>query len=171
MILTIKLYLLLLSGPLDWLRGSDIRWCPTLVRSLAYGFGLAILLGSSHLWTWPVFAVLWAVGEAPGWGEPVGAILDRRPMRPGHLERWQVGPLKTNSWLAVTARGAIWAAPPALLALVDPVYLASLGLLLIFPATLMLDRRKTLLTWNWQEWELLRGWSMGVVALTAWLVL
>ncbi|MGB0732878.1 MAG: hypothetical protein ACPGPF_03905 [Pontibacterium sp.] len=57
--------------------------------------------------------VAYLVGESFGWGEPLGAFLERRPMDPQKLEPWQIGPLATNAGLALVVRGAMWGAPIA----------------------------------------------------------
>jgi len=163
-IIIIKAYMVLLAGLLDWFRGSNNRWCPTALRSALYGFCLAAILGSEHLWTWFAFTALWMLGEAPGWGEPVGAIYDLRDMRPDKLEWWQFGALKRNARFAVVVRGLMWGFPPALLGVIDPVYCAALGMTFAFPAAILIDVRYNLITWNWQEGEIFRGLFMGVMA-------
>jgi len=55
----------------------------------------------------------YVLGEAPGWGEPLGAYLYDRKMLKNHLEWWQFGPFKKNSLAALTLRGMIWGLPVA----------------------------------------------------------
>lgn len=55
----------------------------------------------------------YVLGEAPGWGEPLGAFLSGRPMRPEDLEWWQFGPFKRNAIAALALRGMMWGLPVA----------------------------------------------------------
>ena len=94
---------------LDRVRGSG--WCAHchLYGMLGMGLVTAALLGA-HGWiaTYVVAAVM--LGAAPGWGNPLGAALDGRPMGAAY-EWWQVGILRRSTLAALLFRGAMWGAP------------------------------------------------------------
>jgi hypothetical protein len=81
------------------------------------GICLAVLLFINNLPDFTLvplavgFGILYGLTEKFGWGEPLGSALFGYPMNPKQLEKWQVGPLKKNAYLALVARGGIWASP------------------------------------------------------------
>lgn len=93
-------------GGLDRLRGDAFDLLDRRVWDrLAYGWLVAALFG--HSWdvqTPAVIAAMYA-GMAPGWGGAIGPALRGQRPHSDELEPWQIGPLATNVWLALTARG------------------------------------------------------------------
>lgn len=103
------------AAVLDRLRG-DAKGPPKFLESIVYGLVIGFALGLPYDdWQLYAFGVLFAAGAAPGWGEPLGAVFDKRGMFPERLERWQVGPLAKNVPLALIARGIIWGLPVLIL--------------------------------------------------------
>ena len=105
-----EMLLILLSAGLDRLRGMGL-WAGTTPWAILNGWVIAALLGHPwDLWT-PAIAALFALGSAPGWGNPMGRILapDHRDF--GDYEWWQVGPLRKDATLALAFRGAMWGLP------------------------------------------------------------
>lgn len=119
----IALALIICCAILDRCRGSKkLTIISNFFEAMMIGAALACLaLTYSDLTGWDVviavcgFALLFAVCEWPGWGGPLGAVLYKHEMRKNELERWQVGPLKTNPVFALIARGAIWSSPALLM--------------------------------------------------------
>ena len=108
-----------LCGPLDRVRGHHKHILNhRALDKLAYGAALTLALGFHRdPLLFVICAALLALGMAPGWGEPMGAILDKRQMRPDFLEWWQIGPARRSPWVAVALRGLLWGAPLIPLAL------------------------------------------------------
>lgn len=97
-----------LSSLLDRMRGDS--WGPGgALEAAVMGAVLALLVTSDPRMVW-LIGVLWALGAAPGWGNPVGAALNSRPMS-NNWEWWQVGPTRRWVYLALAVRGFIWGAP------------------------------------------------------------
>lgn len=170
----IEMLLLLIIGPLDAIRGGllSTRFRFT-VKAGVIGYGLAIAALLGHGWdamTFPLIA-LFAAGESFGWGEPLGAALDGRPMLPARYERWQVGILTRNAWLALAARGLIWSLPIAVLAPIDwrllavvPAFSISMPLA---PALVRAANRWRPSGHLWGHQEFVRGW---IVAALLWVM-
>lgn len=162
----------LLLGLFDAARGGHyIPRVRASIGSLAYAFAVAWLLVGPH-WTLPLVTAAFMLGEGMGWGCPLGSALRGQPMdaiscRSG-LERWQVGPLARNAWLALAARGALWGVPIALLgvALQEPRLLlmpAVMAAAMVAAPALMRAAnhwRPSDHLWGLQEW--LRGWLVGL---------
>ena len=168
----------LLLGYLDRLRGSGGYG---LVRgtnapdTLLQGLLVAWLAGVDEPVPALACALLWLVGERPGWGEPLGAHLHRRAMRPEQLEWWQLGALKRSAALACLFRGMLWGLPClALLPWAPQVALVPLASGLAFALAPLLARRLHATDqWRWPlpptekgRWdkaEALRGWLLGAL--------
>lgn len=169
-----------LMGLADRLRGdtrhiSDFLaspWDQKLGRSLDkifYGWLAAFILGFPFsVETLYIIAGMF-VGMTHGWGEPLGAALVGRPMDQNKLEWWQVGVLKKNTWLAVTARGVMWD-----VALIVGVSFA-IGSLWLFPVYTIAFPAAILITnvmqrpeiGNWEHQEYIRGWLAGLLLVTS----
>lgn len=83
--------------------------------SLSYGAILGLLLGVPPAW-FPALALLWWLGEKPGWGYPMGqAILGKvqhaYAFPNAAPERWQFGFLKNYPWPSLIVRGLMWGLP------------------------------------------------------------
>ena len=95
----------------DRLRGMGA--IPGLVANTMYALLPAYALGFWSLGVAPtlLFIGCFVLGEAPGWGEPLGAALDDKLMAQHRLEWWQFGPLTYDEWWALVFRGAMWGVP------------------------------------------------------------
>ena len=169
----------LLLGYLDRLRGSDdydlvrgVNGVDTLLQGLLVGF----LAGVGGWWLL-AFAVLWLIGERPGWGEPLGAHLHQKPMRADHLEWWQLGPLKKSPAMACLFRGILWGLPCLLLLPWQPqvavVPVASGVAFALAPVVARQFHETEQWHWplpptekgRWDKGEALRGWVLGLLLL------
>lgn len=150
-------------GGLDRLRGDAFDLLDRRVWDrLAYGWLVAALFG--HPWdahTAAIIAAMYA-GMAPGWGGAIGPAL--RGYRPteAELERWQIGPLATNAWLALIARGVLWGAMFIPLALwLHPTYWFGVAAYTTaMPTAVLLARRAGT---DWEKQEHYRGWIAGTL--------
>lgn len=133
---------ILLCAVADRVRGG---WAPFGFRPLwwertakfGYGAMLAALAGVDWQF-WPVVAVLWWLGEKPGWGYPMGwAIVGRSPdewdTTPHGPESWQIGWLSFMPYTSLAVRGAIWACPCLLVAWWQPDILKLLAMAIAMP--------------------------------------
>lgn len=172
--------LVVACGYLDRYRGSDrlnLRVGANSVDTLIYGLVAAILLDITFL---PAlaFAVLFWIGEKPGWGEPLGSVLHKRPMRPDQLEWWQVGPLAKSAEMACLLRGIIWGLPTLLLLPWAPqVSMVPVAMGIAFIAAPLLSRAwfTSEPQWVyplpptdkglWDKAEAVRGWIFGALLL------
>ncbi len=154
-------YLIFLAIPaaavLDRLRG-DAKGAPKFLESIVYGLVIGFALGLPYDgWQMYAFGVLFAVGAAPGWGEPLGALFDERGMFPERLEWWQVGPLKKHILPALIARGALWGIPVLALYYWHPEVVAVLATYVVaFPAAAYIGR-KIKGSMGWELMEYIRG--------------
>lgn len=107
--------LIVLLGLADRLRGGGWFRYSRPLGLLLMGILTAGMAGVGGL---EALALIVAViaGGAPGWGNPLGAALDRTPMTDA-WEVWQRGILRRNVLSAVAVRGLIWGAPVALVSL------------------------------------------------------
>ena len=172
----IEMLLLLIIGPLDAIRGGllELR-CRFTVKAGVIGYGWAIAAMLGHGWdamTFPL-VVMFAAGESFGWGKPLGAALECTPQaeHPGDYESWQIGPLRDSAWLALAARGLIWALPIAVLAPLDwrllavvPAFSVAMPLA---PALVRAANRWRPSGHLWGHQEFVRGW---VVAALLWVM-
>mgnify|MGYP001604612953 CR=1 FL=1 len=167
-----KLILLLSMLPLiplmAWLdrqRGrSDVTEIIPKIVALA-GLGVCVSLLVGHYWDWqaPIIVAAVAIGYALGWGNPVGRACGGPDN--GKYERWQVGILRRNVWLALAVRGSF----VGLFTLVafDPV--ASLKIIaaftIVFPLAPFLVTRAFQKSGDpaWAEQEYWRGGMAGVI--------
>ena len=166
--MSFELVAALACGPVDRLRGSA-RGLPSKTLELAlYGLLIGIAMGLlPSPWLYAV-AALFALGGAPGWGEPLGAALEKRPMLGQRLEWWQVGPLQTDVRLAIVARGALWGVPCLLVAPWAPhaVLLVPIMAFAMLAAVYIGLAFEEFLEWNaWHVMEVSRGLIAGILVL------
>lgn len=83
---------------------------------------------STQFNTSPAMILAVMAGEFAGWGNPMGAILNREPMR-NNYHWWQFGVLRRNKFLAITFRGLMFGLPPALVG----YYYAMTGAIYLLP--------------------------------------
>ena len=163
--LIIKILCALTAGVMDRLRGDHKDFVNKTVETLIYGALVAICFGVQNELLILAFAGLWLAGAAPGWGEPISAALEDRPMNSTDLERWQLGILKRNTLMALMLRGFIWGFPAALLGYVDPRLFGAVAMTLVFPAAIYLSKVIRFRIHPWEVQEYLRGWIMASVAI------
>jgi hypothetical protein len=152
---------ILFCGIFDRMRGFHWRF-----MSFLYGLLMAFIFGI----TWKlslVFALLWWLGAAPGWGEPLGSLFAGRFQKVSSREWWQVLGLQNpgNELWASLFRGAMWGACilpmsywfPRLVFL--PV-ITALGFVLAVPIGKFLGH--ILKKESWATMEFVRGLLMGL---------
>ena len=86
----------IVASILDRVRGSG---APPLLRSVGtvvVGALLVALLTGTAGWGALAGGVLWWLGEKPGWGSPLAAVLYGRPQ--DGVERWQFAKRRDHSW-------------------------------------------------------------------------
>ena len=158
------LILILLAGLFDRMRGSGWFAYSHAVGMACMGAIIAHLIGMDG-WYSVAFVAAFCAGASPGWGNPLGAAFDKRPMGPNY-EWWQVSLFKHSVLAALAFRGLIWTVPTLLLA---PVHLGVLIFIplaaLAFPVSVYLARdipgsRGT----AWALMEFIRGLLMGLAA-------
>jgi len=109
--------LVILSGVCDWIRGGHNYGSRILELSAKFGQGAALgYLGHCPYYLLPACALLFWLGEKPGWGYPTGyAYTGKDPdlwdKTPHGTEWWQPRFLKHKPYLSLSLRGIIWGAP------------------------------------------------------------
>lgn len=156
--------LIILSGLFDRMRGSGWFRYSRGVGVLGMGATLAVLL---HLNGGPfaLFLAAFLAGAAPGWGNPLGACFDFRPMG-ANYEFWQIGILRRSVPLALVARGCIWTLPTLV------VYPWTHGILIFAPLAALAFPLSVYLARDipgsrgadWSALEFIRGTLMGMAA-------
>ena len=109
--------------------------------TIIMGWLTALLCGHPWDWSAAVCIALMLAGRAPGWGHPVGMIIDGKPRAGSPPEWWQLGPLPDHPWWSMWVRGAMWGGVVAIMGYHDPAYLAALWLIPILPASLWLAKQ------------------------------
>lgn len=161
--IAVQILAALACGPLDRLRGHATHlFGLRLADKVAYGLALSLIMSQDPVVV--VFTTLAMIaGMSPGWGEPMGAILDKREMK--DFEWWQFGPLKQNPWLALMFRGFLWGLPVVPVA----VYFQDISLLayiLAFTVAMPLAMLAARLPFGRDKWgsvEFARGWVAGAI--------
>lgn len=163
----------LLLGPLDAARGGQFTTVRSSIGSAAYAVAVSYLLVGLH-WTLPLAALAFMLGESMGWGCPLGSALRGQKMDASScysgLERWQIGPLAKNAWLALAARGYLWGLPVGLLGYFEPKLFAIPFVMMVAmvaaPALVRAanDWKPSDHLWGAQEW--VRGFLVG--GMLAW---
>lgn len=156
---------------LDRQRGTE-KESETIPKSVALGLlGMltSVLVGHYFDWQAIVITISVATGYALSYGHPLGWAISGSPK--GELEKWQIGPLKTNPWLALAVRGAFI----GLFSLAAFDWLASLKITVAFAiafpvsayaAIKIMDRDREA---AWGISEYLRGFIAGLIlAVMSW---
>ena len=165
--------LILLMGFFDRLRGDAFHLIHRTVEKLTYGWIVAALAGYPLDFFTVGIAGLWAVGMSFGWGEPLGAFLERREMSIVRLEWWQRGILEKDTLLAIVARGALWGLCITPLAFFDlDLLVIAVAITIAFTLSVFIARFFIVLnnrSWyqlkgsSWEATEYLRGWIAGLI--------
>lgn len=160
----IELAAIIGMGIMDRWRGDRDDIVSKLIEKLLYGVAVC-LAATGTLFTplLPLFMLALLAGSSSGWGEPLGALIERREMDDARLERWQrmilPGLLRRSAISALIVRGAIWGAPFLPLALFDPALLAvPVAFLVAVPVAPYLFR-------DWEIQEFVRGTMAGAIIL------
>lgn len=147
---------------IDRLRGGfllDKSWYPQWIRPWFWATLMGVLI-AEHLglsgWEYFLCAFGVYVGEKFGWGRPLGEALDGYST--ADYERWQVGILK-QPWIALTFRGALWGAFPALSGewKLIPIFAVAMPLSVLIARRYQIERGNP---WGSAEW--FRGAIVGV---------
>lgn len=141
--------LILAMGLADRLRGSGWMKYSHALGLIGMGLVSAIIL-QVHGWTFLYVLSTVVLCGAPGWGNPLGAAFDRRPMGTNY-EWWQVGILRKSVPLALFVRGLMWGLP-----LVFINHMAPLAFAIPFTLAPYLFR-------NWDLMEFVRGLAIGIM--------
>lgn len=163
--------LILISTVADRLRGTGgyllgRRWV------IVQGLALAYLLGARSWESLAIVTALWWLGSAPGWGEPVGAVLDDRPQNPKKKEWWQVLGLQNpgGAKASLFVRGLLWGVCLIPAAFHPHLGMGILAMVLVmtlsFPAATYISREPGLFG-SWEPWavmEVTRGLLAGTGA-------
>jgi len=152
-----------LMGLMDRARGDGFNLINRTVEKLTYGWIVAALVGYPLHWLTPLIVGTFAVGASFGWGSVIAPAL-------GHpsntYERWQIGPLKKNVWLAAVARGVLWGLPTLPLTYFDQrIASITVAYTIAFPLALVLTKVLPDKLDLWAAQEYLRGWLAGLIIL------
>lgn len=160
-------YLILMYAVADRIRGDSFQ--PWQINSnhrlsayIVLGWTFAALTGHPFDWLTITISLLLVAGASSGLSEPIGALLTNRAMNVAELEWWQFGVLKTNAWLALAFRGAMWGLPVSLLTYFDHRLIMALPAFTVaMPLSVFVS--KTFLKSDWQYMEFLRGLFAAIV--------
>lgn len=148
----------LLLGLSDRIRGSGWFKYHHLVGQIAMGIVVAAMLHVFDPLAMAYVVAAVALGGAPGWGNPLGAAYDGRPMEQNHYEWWQVGILRRSAIAALAVRGFMWGV--GLLPISVP---ATIAFTVAFVAAPYLARWMKL-SWAWMEFT--RGALVAFLIIT-----
>ncbi len=169
------LLLVLCAGFFDRIRGDQFDLFSRTVEKLVYGWIIATLAGHGQdAYTIP-FAILFAFGISPGWGNPIGAALNRlspdvhrnfllMQHAPAEFETWQIGILRKNTYLALVVRGIITGIPIILTGLWIESIIVMTAYAIAFPLACRIANIFNN-PGDWGHQEYFRGWIAG---LTIW---
>lgn len=109
------------------------------VPTLFHAWTIALACGHGFDWIGLGLVLALSVGEAIGWGRPLGSaltgVLQNGPdAQPESYERWIGHGLANHPWWSLAVRGVIWALPALPLAYYDATLL---NLLWIMPFTIV----------------------------------
>ena len=164
--------LIVLAGLLDRVRGDGFHFFRRVVDKLLYGWIIAAIFQHPFDWLTPAIAVAFAFGASPGWGDSMGAILEKREIYADYDRNhfWQHGILRRNKWAAAVVRGALWGVPVALLGYFDPLLVWAIPVYTIaFVGSLVLAAR--LDSKQWEHAETIRGIMAGALIWLATVIL
>ncbi len=160
----IVITLILLCGMFDRLRGDKYNLGTTFIEKVMYGIFVGVLcLDLTLHWILVPFALLFALGSSPGWGDPLGAYLGKRRLC-GGTEFWQIGFWEHHTVKSLWVRGFIWGAP--LLSLLPwintlPAFIACW---VSFPLALKLARDWSVSIKITDKFNLAKGrWDLGEI--------
>lgn len=140
MAVAVVLYVVLIHSVLERWRG-DNDWISLQVKRAVYAYCALPFVAAPEDGLWAAaFVPLFFAGLIPGWGHPMTRLLGAENER--DFQRWQKGILRENLWLAVTARGAMFA-PIALLTIPTGNWgycVAAGAMTAAFPASVFLTR-------------------------------
>lgn len=168
--LVLQIAAALACGPLDRLRGHHAHlFGLRIADKIVYGLALAAVAAPTDPIAFALVALAMIAGMSPGWGEPMGAILEGRDMRPGHLEWWQKGRAEKDPYVALALRGVIWGAPviPIAIWFKDWSLLAFVPAFAVATPAAMLAARLPFGRDKWGNVEYARGWIAAVILLAA----
>lgn len=162
--IVIMVIVILCSGIIDRLRGDDFNIYSRTVEKAIYGYLVAVSLGHYGDWMTPLIVLGFGLGVSMGWGSVIGRLVDPN-MWNNTYEKWQIGPLRDNLWLAATVRGALFATPFSPLAWYDPHLLWAVPAfaiafpLSIYCSIIAIDEEYLGFgDMRWRMSEYLRGW-------------
>lgn len=165
--LTLQIIAIALAGILDRIRGDAWHFFGArFLDKAALGYCMAVVAGfPADMLITPLIVLAMTIGMSWGWGAPMGAALTNTPMDKTKLEWWQVGPLKTNTWLALTFRGALWGAPVALVGILAPSLVWFVPAYAVaFPLSIVVANK---LEKGWGDVEYIRGWMAALLVFTS----
>lgn len=167
--MVIEIILAAMLGPLDRLRGG---WFPAIdaqIGGLVYGVAIAAML-THEPWKIAVLMVAFMLGEAPGWGCPLGMALSGRD--DGCTREWWQD-RRDSPWIDLSYRGFIWGLPIAIAGVFIGVPVA-LAMPFIFCIAMPLAPAMVRASIGWRDakhlWpmqEFVRGWLVGLMTLGA----
>lgn len=155
----IEILIVLLCGVADRVRGAGQPKIPTAIEMVIYGGLISLLIVYPvNLWTIAIILLFW-VGSTMGWGSPINKVLFDTPMQESNYERWQIGPLKRNAWLALAVRGFLWGAPLLIIVYwVPAVIYVPVAFTVAMPLACLLARHQPIYRRDiWAVQEVLRG--------------
>lgn len=114
--------MMILLALFDRMRGGGWFRYSHLAGMLGMGVVVSLIL-NLHGWVFGYGVLAVMLGASFGWGNPLGAAFDGRPMGSAY-EWWQVGILRRSVILALLARGAMWGIPLAPMIPLAPVAFA-----------------------------------------------
>lgn len=155
--MTLILYILAL-GYADQMRGSGTFKYHHLVGQIAMGIVVATILHVFDPLAMAYVVAMVAWGSSPGWGNPLGAAYDGRPMEQNHYEWWQVGILRRSTIAALAVRGFMWG-----VGLLPVSVTATIAFTVAFVAAPYLARWMKL-SWAWMEFT--RGALVAFLIIT-----
>jgi len=160
------LYLLLipLIAGLDRFRGDVWPEGWGGIKKLLLGMAMVLAMGlTSSVWVFLIGSVLCAASFASGWGTPLGAALGKHNFMVDYEKYWQGnwfgGLLRQNALAAMVARG-VWGSLFLL-----PLIFWNTWIVLMVPLLAISYSVPTLLTSEWDVYELYRGGFIGVSCL------
>ena len=169
----------LITGIIDKVKGGHRIKALSDITGYIYGLVLVYVL-TLNLWLGLAGAVLWWLGEKPGWGRPIGFLIDRTPRDPDdyeRYERWLVKAGVSDTWLMKTVSGAVfslavrglmWALPVSLLAWWNPAVLWLLFTAVTLPtAFYVASELPSIVKRKWSWGHFINGFLLGLVCLVA----
>lgn len=144
-------------GLFDRIRGSGWFTYGRDIGLIGMGVVVAMLLNVTG-WTMLYVVSAVAIGGAPGWGNPLGAAYDGRPMERNNYEWWQIGPWRESTLAALVTRGFMWGV------LLWPVSIAATVAFTGAFASAPYLARWLRLPWAWMEFG--RGALVAILIIT-----